>query len=367
MVQTGDNLISKILQRIAYSLLIIWGVVSIVFFLFNILPGDPARMLLGQRADLRSVEMVRKELGLDKPVFVQYLRYINDLSPVSLYNDSDTESNFVWSEEKYGGIHISIPGGKFLLAFKVPYLGISYQNRRTVGSMIAGAIPNTFLLALVSILFAAIAGTAIGFRCALKKDSAFDRSAIFLSTFGMSLPSFFAAILIGWIFAYLLAGITHLNLTGNLLEPDDFGDGNRFHPENIILPALTLAIRPLSVIIQLARSTMLDVLGQDYIRTARAKGVPFKRVVRRHAVRNSLNPLITAISGWFASLMAGVVFVEYIFGWKGLGYMIVNGLNQYDMPVVLGSVITIAVIFVTINILVDLSYSLLDPKVRFAG
>lgn len=360
-------MIRKILKRLGYGLLVVWGVVSIVFFLFTVLPGDPARMLLGQRADLRSVEMVRQELGLDKPVYMQYFRYLNDLSPLSLYSVPGSLSYFSYQKEKYGGVQVHLPGNKKLLVLKLPYMGISYQNRRTVGSMIAGAIPNTFLLALVAIALASIAGTAIGFRCALKKDSLFDRSAIFFSTFGMSLPSFFAAILIGWLFAYLLAPLTHLNLTGNLFEPDDFGNGNVFHPENIILPAVTLAIRPLSVIIQLARSTMLDVLGQDYIRTARAKGVPFRRVVRRHAVRNSLNPLITAISGWFASLMAGVVFVEYIFGWKGLGYMIVNALNLYDMPVVLGSVITIACIFVCINILVDISYSLLDPRVRVSS
>jgi len=354
----------KILKRTAYGILVVWGVVTVVFLLFNILPGDPARMLLGQRADLRSVEMVRAELGLDKPRPVQYLRYLNDLSPLSLYNRVSDSSLLPYHPERYDGIKLpgTIHGYSFYL--KVPYLGISYQNRRTVGSMIAAALPNTFILALLSIVLATLIGTATGFRCAVRKDSAFDRSALFLSTLGMSLPSFFAAILIGWIFAYLLSGITHLNLTGNLFEPDDFGEGNRFHPENIILPAVTLAIRPLSVIIQLARSTMLEVLSQDYIRTAMAKGLPFKQVLRRHAIRNSLNPLITAISGWFASLMAGVVFVEYIFGWKGLGYMIVNGLNQYDMPVVLGSVITIAVVFVVINILVDLTYAYLDPRVR---
>lgn len=357
-------MIRKALQRTFYGILVVWGVVTIVFFLFNILPGDPARMLLGQRSDLRSVEMVRAELGLDRPLYLQYLRYLNDLSPLSLYNTADTDSYFYYSSEKYGGWRIPVKVRSWTPFLKAPYLGISYQNRRTVGSMIAGALPNTFILALLSIVLASLVGTLLGFRCALRKDSFFDRSAIFLSTLGMSLPSFFAAILIGWIFAYLLSDITHLNLTGNLIEPDDFGDGNRVHPENIILPAITLAIRPLSVIVQIARSTLLDALNQDYVRTARAKGLPYKKVVRKHAVRNSLNPLITAISGWFASLMAGVVFVEYIFGWKGLGYMIVNGLNQYDMPVVLGSVITIAVIFVVINILVDFAYALLDPRVR---
>ena len=181
----------------------------------------------------------------------------------------------------------------------------------------------------------------------------------------MSLPSFFAAILIGWLFAYKLQDFTGLNLTGNLFEVDEMGQGTHLSLKNLILPAITLGIRPLSVVVQLSRNSMLDVLSQDYIRTARAKGLSFTRVLMKHALKNSMNPLVTAVSGWFASLMAGVIFVEYIFGWKGLGYVIVNALNHYDYPLVLGSVIMISLIFVVINILVDLIYAWLDPRIRF--
>ncbi|MFC2090272.1 ABC transporter permease, partial [Bacteroidota bacterium] len=192
----------------------------------------------------------------------------------------------------------------------------------------------------------------------------FDRIVLIVSTIGISLPSFFTAILFGWFFAFVLGDLTHLNLTGNIYEIDDLGEGKVLVLKNLILPALTLGIRPLSVFIQLSRNSMLDVLGQDYIRTARAKGLHYTRIITHHALRNALNPVITAVSGWFASLMAGVVFVEYIFGWKGLGYLIVNALNMYDMPVVLGAVITIAAFFVLINILVDIIYAILDPKIR---
>ena len=136
--------------------------------------------------------------------------------------------------------------------------------------------------------------------------------------------------------------------------------------KNLILPAFTLGIRPLAVVTQLSRSSMLEVLNQDYIRTARAKGLKLSRIILKHALKNSLNPVITAISGWFASLMAGVIFVEYIFGWRGLGYVMVDALNNYDLPLVMGCVITIAVIFIFINIIVDIMYSILDPRIQFS-
>jgi len=180
----------------------------------------------------------------------------------------------------------------------------------------------------------------------------------------MSLPSFFAAILIGWIFAFVLADFTGLNLTGNLYEIDNMGNGSYLQLKNLILPAFTLGIRPLAIVIQLSRNSMLDVLSQDYIRTAKAKGLSFSRIIFKHALKNSLNPVITAISGWFASLMAGVVFVEYIFGWKGLGYVIVDSLNQYDFPVIVGCVLTISIMFIIINLCVDILYAQLDPRIR---
>ena len=150
---------------------------------------------------------------------------------------------------------------------------------------------------------------------------------------------------------------------GSLYSIDDFGD-EHLDLKNLILPTITLGLRPLAIIIQLTRSSLLDVLSQDYIRTATAKGLSFYRVVFKHALKNALNPVITAISGWFAGLMAGAVFVEIIFNWKGIGYEVVDALNKNDLPVVMGATLIFAMIFVVINIGVDIVYGILDPRVR---
>ena len=356
-----------IIKKALYGILVAWGVISVVFFLFHILPGDPARMMAGQRADESTLERIREDLGLDRPKYVQYLAYLNDLSPLSIH-DPQNEDSFIYLDRyKYSSSKILIRfSANRALVLKVPYLGRSFQSREKVGRILLQALPNTFILALCSMFFAFVLGTSFGILAALHKDGIYDRAILVFSSLGMSLPSFFAAILIGWFFAYKLQDLTGLNLTGNLFEVDEFGTGMHLSLKNLILPSLTLGIRPLSVVVQLSRSSMLEVLSQDYIRTARAKGLPFSRIIRKHALKNSMNPLVTAVSGWFASLMAGVIFVEYIFGWKGLGYIIVNALNNYDFPLVLGSVILISLIFVLINILVDLVYAALDPRIQFA-
>ena len=153
-------------------------------------------------------------------------------------------------------------------------------------------------------------------------------------------------------------------MTGSLFEVDDYGRGSYLQLQNLILPSITLGIRPLAVIVQLCRNSLLEVLSMDYVRTATAKGLSKFRVIFKHALRNALNPVVTASSGWFASLLAGTVFVEYIFGWNGIGKEIVESLNKMDLPVIMGSVLFIASIFVFINIIVDLIYGWLDPRVR---
>jgi peptide/nickel transport system permease protein len=215
-------------------------------------------------------------------------------------------------------------------------------------------------------LFAFIVGVIVGTFSALKKDGIFDRLAMVLSVLGMSLPSFFAAIIIAWVFAFLLSSYTGLNMTGSLYTVDDFGRGEYLSLKNLILPALTLGIRPLGVIVEMTRNSLLEVMSQDYIRTARAKGLSEFRVVTRHALKNALNPVVTTVSGWFASLMAGAVFVEYVFDWKGIGVVIVDALEKYDFPVIMGTVLFISVILIIINILTDISYALLDPRVKLA-
>lgn len=342
----------------------ILGVVVLVFFLFNILPGDPARMMLGQRADAESIEIINRDLGRDKPVALQFVNYLNDLMPLSLHNNSDSTSYFYLDAEKYAPYGRICTIGSTTLVVKMPYLRRSYQSKRKVGEIIATAFPQTALLAVVAMGFALLVGIIVGVFCALYKDSWFDKLALFVATLGMSLPSFFAAILIAYFFAYVLADVTHLNMFGNLFTVDDYGTGEYLDLKNLILPAITLGIRPLSVLIQLTKSSMLEALSQDYIRTARAKGMSYRRMVVRHALRNALNPIVTSASGWFAGLLAGAVFVEYVFDWKGMGIVIVDGLEKYDFPVVMGCILFICVLLVIINIITDIIYGWLDPRVR---
>ncbi|MES2394752.1 MAG: ABC transporter permease, partial [Bacteroidota bacterium] len=198
---------------------------------------------------------------------------------------------------------------------------------------------------------------------ALKKNSWFDKSALIFAILGMALPSFFIGLIIAWFFGFILRDFTGLNNVGSLYTTDDFGE-EHLSLKNLILPTITLGLRPLAIIIQLTRSSLLDILSQDYIRTATAKGLTFYKVVFKHALKNALNPVITAISGWFAGLMAGAVFVEIIFNWKGIGYEVVDALNKNDLPVVMGATLVFAVIFVLINIAVDITYGILDPRIR---
>ena len=357
-------MLKYIVRRILYGLLVLWGVTTVVFFLFNILPGDPARMLLGQRADIASVEAINKDLGLDKPISIQYFSFLNDISIVSFHSINEDKGFWYYNTEKYTFSSQIISFGDIAIVLKAPYLRKSYQSKRSVSSIIMEAFPKTLLLASTSILLALLLGIALGIVAALYKDSVLDRSLLVFSSLGMSLPSFFAAILIAWFFAFILTDYTGLEMYGSLYSVDDYSGEVYLNLKNLILPALTLGIRPLAIVISLSRSSLLDVLSQDYIRTAYAKGLSSFDVVVKHGLRNSLNPVITAISGWFASLMAGAVFVEYVFDWKGIGVLIVDSLEKYDLPVIMGSVLFISLMLIVINILVDISYAVLDPRVR---
>ncbi len=353
-----------IAKKILYSLLVLWGVISLIFILFNVVPGDPARMVMGQRSDSASLAAARRDLGLDKSLTIQYIKYLNDMSPLSLHDKYNKGSYFYYNTETYSSSIALFTVGDKIFVLKAPYLRRSYQNKKNVSEILFDALPNTLLLATVAILFAFIVGIAFGTVSALYRDTWYDKSLMALASLGVSLPSFFAAIIVAWLFAYVFANYTGLNLTGNFVEMDDMGEHLTIQWKNIILPAFTLGIRPLSVAVQLSRSSLLDVLSQDYIRTAKSYGASTFTIIWKHALKNSLNPVITSLSGWFASMMAGVVFIEYIFGWKGLGYIIVSALNNYDVPLVMGAVIVISMIFVVVNILVDICYTWLDPRVK---
>jgi ABC-type dipeptide/oligopeptide/nickel transport system permease component len=427
-----------ILRKIFYGILVLWGVVSFVFLIFSIKPGDPARMMGGQHATAEVIASINKDLGLDLPLYKQYLFYFNDILPISLLENKNQESRIFADPSKYN-IYASVKiGDDKVLVLKEPYLRRSYQSRKKVSEIIGEAFPGTFILAVVAMAFALIIGLFTGIFSALYKGSFFDNSTIFLSVLGMSGPSFFMAILISWLggyvwyastslpalpfvmfvfgliiysyrrykekkkiwilsmislgFKYFFIGLfiwsilalvqflfpglslsivdisfalpgTGLEMTGSLYEYDVF-TGKYLSLQNLILPAITLGIRPLAVIVQLTRSSMIEVMDQDYIRTAKAKGLNKTEIVWKHAIKNTLNPIITAVSGWFASMLAGAVFVEYVFGWKGLGLELFDSLIKDDLPVVMGSVLFIAAIFVIMNIIVDILYGILDPRVR---
>ena len=351
-----------VLKKILQALVTLWGLATIVFILFQAIPSDPARMMLDQREDEEQLKAIRARYGFDKPLPVQYLYYINDLSPLSI--NSNTPGDYTYPADKYSYIRL-LPLGKYSLILKFPYLRQSYQrDGLNVSSIIGQTLPNTVVLAVVAMTLAMIIGIFIGILAALWRDSVFDRAVSVLGSIGMSVPSFFAAIIVAWVFGYLLHDYTGLSMTGNLYTIDNLGRGEYLTIAAIILPAITLGMRPLAVVIQLMRGSLIDVMSQDYIRTARAKGLSTYAVILKHALRNALNPVSTAASGWFAGMLAGAVFIEYIFAWNGLGKAIVDALNSMDLPVVMGSVLVIASIFILINIFVDVIYAWLDPRIR---
>ena len=365
---------SYIIRKILYGLAVLWGVVTLVFFLFNIVPGDPVRMMLGQRADEADVQAIREELGLNQSVFKQYADYLNDLSPVSFYKNGKQGTENRGHRTEDGGLgndydkfkchRVIAKFGDVDVVLKTPYLRYSYQSKRSVGTILSEAFPNTLILAVVAIAFALIVGVFIGVLAAVVNTDFVNKLTLFITTIGMSLPSFFAAILVAWLFGYVWESFTGLSMTGNLYSVDDYGNGAYLDLKNLILPAFTLGLRPLAVVVELTRTSLLEALSMDYIRTARAKGLRRWRVVTVHALRNAMTPVVTAISGWFASLLAGAVFVEYVFDWKGIGVIIVDALDTFDFPVIMGAVLLIGFMLIIINIIVDIIYGILDPRVR---
>ncbi|RYY59964.1 MAG: ABC transporter permease [Chitinophagaceae bacterium] len=345
---------SFILKKLAYGILVLIGVVMLVFFLFQGF-GDPSRLVMGQSGDSATRANIRKDLYLDQPKWKQFLFYLNDVSPVAIHSATEIR------EKKLRGF---FAGGTYRLGIKVPYLRRSYQSRREVGSVLMQALPGTLLLAFAAMFIAVLLGIPLGVAAAVKQNTWIDTSAIFSSIVGISAPSFFMGIVIAYVFGFALDHYTGLHISGSWFEVDDITGQRHLSLRNLILPAITLGIRPLAIITQLTRTSMLDVLDQDYIRTGYAKGLGKRRVIWKHALRNALNPVITAITGWFAELLAGAFFVEYIFGWQGIGKVTVDALEKLDYPVVMGSVLVAATFFILVNMLADILYGLVDPRVR---
>jgi len=348
-------MLQYVLRRLAYGALVLVLVVLTISSIIYLAPVDPARLTFGQRSDAASIEAKQKQLGLDQSLAVQLLYYLRDLSPVARYPNDQLEVLPSYSVIQEG------PKKSWIL--KWPYLRESYQSGRPVIELIREAVPLTLALAIGAILLAALIGIPLGILAALNQNSWVDYLAVTSSVVGISVPSYVSAMLLALVFGYAFYDWTGLEVQGSLIELDDWGE-TVIRWENLILPTIALGIRPVAIVTQLTRSAMLDVLSQDFVRTAKAKGLKTSQVVFKHALRNALNPVITALSGWFAALLAGAFFVENVFNYHGLGYLTVQALLQFDIPVVTGAVLCTAGFFVLVNILLDVSYAYLDPRVK---
>ena len=305
---------------------------------------------------------MRNKLRLNHSLGIRYLEYLNNLSPISVNRSDNFSEAFYADSSIYKGWSFSLSNERSLW-IKFPSLGKSFISEKSVSSIFAESFPGTFVLALGSILLSLLLGIPLGIWAYQKKDSWIDKTVLFVSAIGMAGPSFFVALIVAWIGAVLLRDYTGLSMTGSWYSVDVW-EGKYIDLKNLILPMITLMIRPLAIIVQLTRSSMLDIMSQDFIRTARAKGLSERRVLYRHALPNALNPVVTAVSGWFASLLAGAVFVEFVFGWKGIGQELFMAIEKQDQPIVMGGVILVSAVFILVNVLVEWVYGILDPRIR---
>jgi len=296
---------------------ILIGVATIIFVLMFLVPGDPARLLMGQHGDERVLESIRGEMGLDKPVYVQYARYLRKLAAGDL--------------------------------------GMSYRQKRPVSAIIRERFPATAKLAVASMSIAVINGISAGIVAAVYRNRFADWIVMIISLTGISMPVFWLGMMLILLFA---SGLGWLPVGGY---------GKSGDIRHLLLPALSLSTISIGYIARMMRSSMLEVISKDYIRTARAKGLSERAVILRHALRNAFIPVITVIGLNFAALLGGAVATETVFAWPGLGRAAVDAIRVRDLPVVEGCVLFLAFIFVMVNLLVDLSYAWLDPRIGLVG
>jgi peptide/nickel transport system permease protein len=334
---TALDMLRLVLARLGFAIFSIWAVVSLAFFLNHGLPSDPARAVAGPQARPADVARIRTQLGLDRPVTAQYLLFASRLVHRAPSVDDVAGHS---SCAPLGPIHFD--------------LGMSYQRRRPVIQVLADRFPRTAYLALSSLIVSVVIGVTAGVVAAARRRSLWDKGAMTISLIGVSAPTFLIGILLQYVLAYRLRWV----------PIDGYGATTGEHVASIVLPALTLGIAGASYYARLVRGDMIDVLRQDYIRTARAKGVGRFGVVARHALGNALLPLVTVIGLDFGVLMGGAVVTEKLFRWPGLGQLSVDAVFDRDAPVVLGVVIVTSSLIVLANLAVDISYALLDPRVR---
>ncbi len=305
-----------IVKRLLMLIPVIIGVTFIVFFILNLSPGDPAAIILGDQASAEALAMKREELGLNDPLLIRYGRYVGNM----LHGD----------------------------------LGTSYKNSLSVWDQVISRFPNTAILAVAAILVALAIGIPVGIISAKNQYSVLDNVSMVTALIGVSMPSFWMGLLLVIIFALKLGWL-----------PSQ-GMGQGFVPllKSLILPAVTLGTSAAATITRMTRSSMLEVIRQDYIDTARAKGVSEKTVTYRHMLKNAMIPIITAVGLQFGTLLGGAMLTETVFSWPGLGRLMVEAIKSKDIPLVLGSVIFLAVMFTIVNLAVDIVYAFVDPRIK---
>lgn len=350
--------------RVAYAASIFLAV-AVLTQLLNalVLSGraDPARQLLGQRAEESALHQVRRELGLHLSPALRILRALNDLSPLSLHK-KDSESAFAFDPARHTGWYAD--AGSWRIALKWPYVGYSYQNGEPVHRLLFRAIPATVVLAVTALLIGLFWGILLGFWAALKHGKITDAALSSIASLGVAVPSFLVALLAQFLFAFRWGHYTGLPLMGSLIVPNADGAGVQWALQNLVLPAFVLGIRPMASILNVVRTAVLETLSAEYVKTACAKGLSSQRVYLRHVLPNALMPVVSLAGNWLAGLMGGAVFVEYVFGWNGVGKLLVEALENRDFNIVSGILLYMAFMFLLIHYATEWVYGLLNPELR---
>ena len=330
-----------IVRRLLLLIPILLGLSILVFLWIRALPGGPAQALLGERATEQAIEQIEHEYGLDKPIYVQYWRYLK-----------------------------TVLKGDF---------GQSVTTRRDVTEELRQKFPATVELAIAAMIFSTFFGIPLGFFAAKRYGGAFDHFSLVASLIGVSIPVFFLGIILKYVFAVQLGWLPtvgRIDVLIDLEHPTNFyvidailaGDPQALWDviKHLILPAIALGSIPLAIIARITRAAVLDVQNEDYVRTARAKGMPPAVVDRRHVLRNAMLPIVTIIGLQVGFLLAGAVLTETVFAWPGIGTWLVDAIESRNYPVLQGGILFVALIFVVVNLLVDVSYAFLNPRIRLS-
>lgn len=308
------RVLSYLVQRLAGAFLVMFGVVSIVFLLIHLVPGDPVAVMLGESASTADREALRAALGLQQPLAAQFLDYLGGL------------------------LHLD--------------LGTSIQSRRPVAELLLERLPATGLLAVATLVVTLLLAVPLGLLAAIRRATPWDSAAMGFSILGVSIPNFWLGPLLILVFALWLGWFPVSGHQGFA---------------SVVLPALTLGTGLVAVLSRMLRSSMLDVLGEDYMRTARAKGMPPRRIILHHGLRNALLPVITLLGLQLGTLLAGAVITETVFSWPGVGLLTIESIQARDYPVVQACVLIISLAYVVVNLVTDLAYAWVDPRIRLRG